>query len=291
MMVDQSNSFVADSEDDLEMIDSDNDDLFNFDCPDGSSKYITEDKMNDFFNFNYVSAFNLMHVNCRSLKKNFGPLNDLLSHLTHPLCAIAVTETWLTEALQDVFVIPGYKFVSSPRINKSGGGVGLFLKNDLDYIVRIDLSKMTPFIECLFVEIRRIGSKSLLIGSVYRPPNSDVHLFNTEWLSIINTIDQAKNVIAVIAGDFNLNLLKHSNHAPTGEFLNNLLSYNFMPTIRVPTRITTTSATLIDNIFINKIKYNYNTALVYNDISDHLVTILSLRTIFPPVKLPKNIVK
>jgi hypothetical protein len=291
MMVDQSNSLVADSEDELEMIDSDNDDLFNFDCPDGSSKYITEDKMNDFFNFNYVSAFNLMHVNCRSLKKNFGPLNDLLSHLTHPLCAIAVTETWLTEALQDVFVIPGYKFVSSPRINKSGGGVGLFLKNDFDYIVRIDLSKMTPFIECLFVEIRRIGSKSLLIGSVYRPPNSDVHLFNTEWLSIINTIDQAKNVIAVIAGDFNLNLLKHSNHAPTGEFLNNLLSCNFMPTIRVPTRITTTSATLIDNIFINNIKYNYNTALVYNDISDHLVTILSLRTISPPVKLPKNIVK
>src|SRR6202044_3438487 len=96
---------------------------------------------------------------------------------------------------------------------------------------------------------------------------------------------------AVIAGDFNLNLLKHSNHAPPGEFLNNLLSCNFMPTIRVPTRITTTSATLIDNIFINNIKYNYNTALVYNDISDHLVTILSLRTIFPPVKLPKNIVK
>ena len=117
-MIDQSNSFVIDSEDEQANSDSDNDDLFNLTCPDGSSKYITEDKMNDFFNSSYRSAFNLMHVNCRSLKKNFGPLNDLLSHLTNPISAIAITETWLTEALQDVFVIPGYKFISNPRINK-----------------------------------------------------------------------------------------------------------------------------------------------------------------------------
>ena len=150
---------------------------------------------------------------------------------------------------------------------------------------------MAPFIECLFVEIRRIGSQNLIIGSVYRPPNSDVHLFNTEWLSILNTIDQSKNTISVISGDFNLNLLKHSSHAPTGEFLNNLLSYNFLPTIRVPTRISITSATLIDNIFINSIKNNYNSALVYNDISDHLVAILSFQTKVPNVKPQKIIVK
>ena len=36
-----------------------------------SSPYIKESKLNDFFKFDGGSAINLMHINCRSLKKNF----------------------------------------------------------------------------------------------------------------------------------------------------------------------------------------------------------------------------
>jgi len=115
---------------------------------------------------------------------------------------------------------------------------------------------MTSFIECLFIEIRVSGSQNIMIGSVYRPPNTDLVLFNAECVSILNSFDKRKNGIVLIAGDFNLNLPKHNQHGPTSEFLNNLLSYNFMPTgtISVPTRISVTSAMLIDNIFFNCVK-------------------------------------
>jgi hypothetical protein len=43
-----------------------------------------------------------------------------------------------------------------------------------------------------------------------------------------------------------------------------------MLTIFHPTRITATSATLIDNIFFNSIAYLFETAIIYSDISDHL---------------------
>jgi hypothetical protein len=39
------------------------------------SKYITEDQMNSFFNLSDTSGLNFLHINCRSLKKNFGPVN------------------------------------------------------------------------------------------------------------------------------------------------------------------------------------------------------------------------
>jgi len=57
---------------------------------------------------------------------------------------------------------------------------------------------------------------------------------------------------------------------PTSDFLNNLLSYSFVPLIRYPTRITETSATLIDNIFVNCINLDIDSSILYSDISDHL---------------------
>jgi hypothetical protein len=113
---------------------------------------------------------------------------------------------------------------------------------------------------------------------VYRPPNTDISLFNTELLSILNSIEQGKKFSAAfIAGDFNLNLLNANNHAATNDFVNNMLSFNFVATISRPTRIANNSATLLDNIFVNCGKYDYTSAIVYADISDHLPVAVHLK--------------
>ena len=72
-------------------------------------------------------------------------------------------------------------------------------------------------------------------------------------------------------GDFNLNLLNHQIHDATGQFLDGLHSCMFSPLITLPSRITSHSATLIDNIFTNYLEHHYRTAgLLLADISDHL---------------------
>ena len=101
--------------------DSDNeslDDSLDANIPENASRYITEDKLNDFFQFHCSSAFNFLHVNCRSLKQNFGSFKHLFSVVSRPLSAIAVTETWLTEHLQEVYGVLWYRFFSNPRIGK-----------------------------------------------------------------------------------------------------------------------------------------------------------------------------
>jgi hypothetical protein len=70
---------------------------------------------------------------------------------------------------------------------------------------------------------------------------------------MLKAIDYQKPKTVLLAGDYNLDLLKYCNHGPTEDFLNNLLAYSYAPTITLPTRISDTSATLIDNIFINNI--------------------------------------
>lgn len=73
-------------------------------------------------------------------------------------------------------------------------------------------------------------------------------------------------------GDLNINLLKHSTHKDTGDFLNILFSNFYFPLITRPTRIVDNSATLIDNIFCSNVSNNTmaTNGLLYTDVSDHL---------------------
>ena len=70
-------------------------------------------------------------------------------------------------------------------------------------------------------------------------------------------------------GDFNLDLFHYDSHHFTQEFLDSLFSHMLIPLITKPTRVTSHSATLIDNIFTNCFQQNTLNGLIPNDISDH----------------------
>ena len=63
----------------------------------------------------------------------------------------------------------------------------------------------------------------------------------------MNKINATKSE-CILGLDHNLDLLEHSIHPKTQEFLEYILDQNLLPAITKPTRISKTSATLIDNI-------------------------------------------
>lgn len=65
---------------------------------------------------------------------------------------------------------------------------------------------------------------------------------------LLKAMDKTNLKPVFITGDFDIDLLKASDHASTAEFINNLLVYSFAPFINMPTRHTETSSTLLDNI-------------------------------------------
>ena len=54
-------------------------------------------------------------------------------------------------------------------------------------------------------------------------------------------------------GDF-VNLLNYNDHQLSNEFLDHLASHPFIPYFLQPTKLTSDSKTLIDNIFFNIVK-------------------------------------
>ena len=71
-------------------------------------------------------------------------------------------------------------------------------------------------------------------------------------------------------GDFNVDLIKYaSSNTNTGEFYDLLCSHSFRPLILQATRVTSKSATLIDNIFVNDMTCHSFGGNLTSSISDH----------------------
>ena len=110
-----------------------------------------------------------------------------------------------------------------------------------------------------------------MVGSVYRPPNTPETEFIQSYTEIVKKITTQENKECIIGLDHNLDLLKSHLHKNTHKFVECTLKLNMIPVITQPTRITRTSATLIDNIMLSKRpQTDYKSKILIDDISDHL---------------------
>ena len=70
--------------------------------------------------------------------------------------------------------------------------------------------------------------------------------------TMANALEQLRmeNKLVHLIGDYDIDLLNSEKHDLTNEFVDVLYCNEFLPLISRPTRITSTSATLIDNMMI-----------------------------------------
>ena len=240
----------------------------------GNSDYFYEESFNNRCKQLFLDSqsFSLLHLNIRSMAKNINNLELYLQSLCLQFSIIGLTETWLRASNFATFNLHGYKHECLYRESKIGGGVSVFINNNLEYIKRSDISIFDENVESIFIELSKdyIGyKKNSTIGVIYRPPNTDMSIFNQQLLNILSSL-KTENKIVYLMGDFNINLLNIDKHLPSSEFLENLFSYNFYPLINKPSRVSKSSATLIDNIFCNDIQIvEFMNGIFYADISDH----------------------
>ena len=235
--------------------------------------YLEESFKNELFNVDDAKSLSACHVNIRSLQSNFDALKNYFANLQFEFTMFGVTETWLNDTNFDQFSMPGYHFIENHRSGRCGGGVGIFLKNNCNFCVRDDLVVFNDYFESVFLEIPNSvfnTGKNIIIGVIYRPPGTDMDMFNSEFSNILDVI-KTENKLCYLLGDYNINLLNYDSHELTADFVNSLYSYGFVPLINRPTRITPHSATIIDNIFTNNheaLIKSYQGILV-TDLSDH----------------------
>ena len=159
--------------------------------------------------------FSIAHLNIRSIPANLSHFLGYMKSIKNTFTIYGFAQTWLSNDNLSAYVIDGYAHVGQPRVGKRGGGVSLFIRNNLAYSESSNLSETTEDIECLFIKLNH-GGKNIIVGVVYRPPNSNVESFNAVILSKLESIS---NTPSYIMGEFNLDILKNKSHHQTGIFL------------------------------------------------------------------------
>nr|CAI5819618.1 unnamed protein product [Callosobruchus analis] len=203
--------------------------------------------------------FRIGHINARSLLAGFNEFGLLVSENNFDV--IAVSETWLTpEIVSDQVGMDGYRCFRCDTDGK-GGGVAFFVKNK--YSTALLSSKQSPHLEYLWLRIK-MCNETAAIGVFYRPPQSSVAEAITEFDDMLSMISQEYDNI-VLAGDININLLNSNINIE-----NCFKAYGLAQIVTEPTRVTETTATLIDPIFLSKPDICLKSGVINADLfSDH----------------------
>ena len=176
-------------------------------------EYYTESLFSDkltesqFTSNNNENDFSLLHLNIRSISNKICRFINFLGSINHTFSVIGITETWLQDSDHSCD-IPGYNFIHNHRPDRSGGGVGLFIRDHLDFKERADLSIQGDSAETFFVEINRTNEKNMVIGVVYRPPDCRLGDFVSELDSLLSRLCK-ENKTVYLLGDWNVNLMNH----------------------------------------------------------------------------------
>ena len=219
-----------------------------------------------------VSDFSILHLNCRSIRKNFNNFQIMLQNLDKQFDFIAISESWLNND-DDIklYNLPEYNMYCTHRTHsQKGGGVVIYVndKYSVKQITSLSISE-SNYMESLALEID-LTCQKINLACIYKPPSTNVNFFTDKFMDYIDLL--TKKHTTYICGDFNIDLLKYESHKDTKFFIDQMFSSGLFPLINKPTRITQKSSTLIDNIWCNSLsKSEDNTSgIIIDDVSDHL---------------------
>lgn len=225
-----------------------------------------------------TTNFKLATLNAQSLNTGREELVRLM-HSSKP-DILTVTETRLNQSSNlKHYHLEGYRLLHKPRgkgKKREGGGIGMYIQNRL----RSREIVLPPGdLEQHWIEIK-INNRKLAVGVVYKPPKFSVNEFINHLSNTISTIFPQYDYI-FLTGDININLLDKSSNE-SNSFMDLLHSNNLQLIVEQPTRVTSTTRTLLDVICCNIDLQPQIVSVTHNDdLSDHAF----VSAVFP-IKLP-----
>ncbi|XP_065658046.1 uncharacterized protein LOC136082563 [Hydra vulgaris] len=204
---------------------------------------------------------------------------------------ICLTETWCDSVdvkLNSNLCLTGFNMIPLARkAKKRGGGVLIYIKENMCFIIRPDMSISDDNIEVLTIEIKTGNSKNILLSCCYRPPSSKTESFASFLCNDILKKGLKGKKFNYLIGDVNLNCFEYHTNNNIKKFYDNLFQNGAVPLISRSTRVTATSASIIDNIITTDIFNKFlKIGIIKNEISDHFPIFFSINIV--PKLLPQQ---
>ena len=216
-------------------------------------------------------------LNINSIRNKFESLAELMRG---NLDILVITETKLDHTFPDKqFLIPGYRKPFRRDRNRFGGGVMIYVREDIPCDILIK-HKTPSNIEAIFVEINLRKNKLLLVGT-YHSTNREHGEKDGEYFKQIGfALDvYSRYDKFLLAGDFNVT----NDDINLKEFMDDFHAKNL---VKEPTCFKSIDNPSCIDLFITNSYLSFqNTTTVATGLSDfHKMTVTVLKTTFPKAK-------
>lgn len=245
-----------------------------FSCKVDSSFYDNNSFLDKFTN---TSLPIIASINTQSIQSKHSLIKQLLQETRNtPLHVLALQETWHVKH-PELLSIPNYNFTHTHRPTGNGGGVGFYVKADLNFKI---IKKYSCFIakifECLTIEVSLQNNKKITVTSIYRSPSTNTEHI-TEFLTQLDSLLHGLSTeyqSSYVCLDSNINTLNITAQHQHFKYMTTIHSNGFIQCIDRATRIQNNSYTLIDHILTNTNTNQINCGTLICDISDHFITFI-----------------
>lgn len=216
------------------------------------------------------SSFNILHLNIRSVLKNFDQLVVHLQTYQVPIHVIVLTEAWLANDKLLQISLPGYDMhASSCRLNRASGIV-IFT---FAAVKTVTVAPVYLTCDSFIIECNLSCQTSLVVIAIYRSPafsdDSFLLQFNDE-LNLYNDKD------VLLLGDFNFDLLSLSPTDATLEYLHILFRHRLIQLVNVPSHVDLSFSTCIDHVIVPfNSRYNFQAFVLEANVTDHFPLFVS----------------
>ena len=159
----------------------------------------------------YDKDLAILQINICGIHSKTNELKYLINHCYQNSTPdiILICETWLTPNSPQI-AIAGYKFYHRDQLGKRGGGVGILVSEKLQSREMTQQYTSQEFESCL-IELK-VGKCEFIIGSCYRPPNTDIQRFTKDYKDLLQILRKTKGKHIILGMDHNIDLLKTATH-------------------------------------------------------------------------------
>ena len=192
----------------------------------------------------FATGLRIGHVNVYHL---YNKVQDVCMLLTKSpyIHLLGLSETRLNSSVGDESLsVPNYTLLRRDGAHRGQTGMGLFVHHSIVHTTKRRADLESERVECMWVEIKHSPSSATLVGYVYRNPAVTYAWFD-DFVKMMDKVSEGNSNI-VLLGDFSIDPLKFQ---PAWESTTSLFGLHQL--INRATRITQTSATLLDNIYTN----------------------------------------
>ena len=221
--------------------------------------------------------FYFKHLNIQSVRYKVDHVRVLLND--NNIDILCMTESWLSD---NEINIDGYNICRLDRTHKGHGGILYYIKDGIVFKEKSDLQ--CTDVEALWIELNLPFSKPILLGTVYRPPDSKAEYNDKLDILFQNTTSLYEDI--AILGDFNLDISKRCNVNKINKLSNHS---NLKQLINDYTRITENTKSKLDLAFVSKADKVSSSGVHSLGLSDHSMIYIVRKN--KKVRVPPKFIK